>query len=180
MKISVCGSNRGLNSEIAIKAFEIGKKLANNSILVLTGAGNGYPYEAAKGAYSNDGKIFGVSPAKNKAEHTNKYNFPTDTFTKIEYTGLGIPGRNLPLVQEADAIIIISGQIGSLNEFTIAFHANKVIGILENSGGITDILKEIAKICDKNGEKENIVYSENPKELVELVLDKLKNNINKS
>ena len=78
------------------------------------------------------------------------------------------------MVNEADAIIIISGQIGSLNEFTIAFHYNKPIGILSDSGGITAILKEIAEICDKNGEKENVVYSENPKELVKLVLDKLK------
>ena len=78
------------------------------------------------------------------------------------------------MVNEADAIIIISGQIGSLNEFTIAFHYNKPIGILSNSGGITAILKEIAEICDKSGEKENVVYSSEPKELVKLVLDKLK------
>ena len=139
---------------------------------MLTGAGNGYPYEAAKGAFSNNGKVFGVSPAKNEEEHINKYNFPTDTFTKIEFTGLGVPGRNFPLVKEADAIVVISGQIGSLNEFTLAFHNSKVIGVLQNSGGITNILQEIATICDKNGEKENIVYSSDPKELVELVLDK--------
>ena len=172
MKIAVCGSNSALNKEIAKKAFEIGKEIAKNSILLLTGAGNGYPYEAAKGAFSNNGKVFGVSPAKNEEEHINKYNFPTDTFTKIEFTGLGVPGRNFPLVKEADAIVVISGQIGSLNEFTLAFHNSKVIGVLQNSGGITNILQEIATICDKNGEKENIVYSSDPKELVELVLDK--------
>jgi predicted Rossmann-fold nucleotide-binding protein len=104
----------------------------------------------------------------------NTYNFPTDAFTKIEYTGLGVPGRNFPLVKEADAIIIINGQIGSLNEFTIAFNDAKIIGILENSGGITDIIDKIAEICDKKGEKENIVYSSEPKELVTLVLNKLK------
>ena len=174
MKISVCGSNKGLDKDIAKKAFEIGKELAKNNILVLTGAGKGYPYEAAKGAFSNNGKVFGVSPAKNEEEHINNYNFPTDAFTKIEFTNLGIPGRNLPLVEEADAIIIISGQIGSLNEFTIAFHDSKVIGILEKSGGITNMLKDIAEICNKNGEKENIVYSSDPEKLVSLVLDKLR------
>ena len=174
MKIAVCGSSNSLNKEIAKKAFEIGKELAKNSVLILTGAGNGYPYEAAKGAFSNNGSVFGISPAKNEEEHVSKYSFPTGNFTEIEYTNLGIPGRNLPLVNEADAIIIISGQIGSLNEFTIAFHYNKPIGILSNSGGITAILKEIAEICDKNGEKENVVYSSNPKELVSMVSNKLK------
>ena len=93
-------------------------------------------------------------------------------FTKIEFTGLGVPGRNFPLVKEADAIIVISGQIGSLNEFTLAFHDAKVIGILENSEGISSLIKEIAETCDKNREKENIVYSPDPKELVELVINK--------
>ena len=174
MKIAVCGSSNSLDKNIAKKAFEIGKEIAKNNILLLTGAGNGYPYEAAKGTFSNKGKVFGVSPAKNEEEHMNTYNFPTDAFTKIEYTGLGVPGRNFPLVKEADAIIIINGQIGSLNEFTIAFNDAKVIGILENSGGITPILQEISKICNKKGESKNIVYSEDPKELVKLILDRLK------
>lgn len=172
MKIAVCGSNNALDNEILKKAFQIGEELAKNNVLVLTGAGNGYPYEAAKGTFSNNGKVFGVSPAKDEQDHKNTYNFPTDAFTKIEYTGLGVPGRNFPLVKEADAIIIISGQIGSLNEFTIAFNDTKIIGILENSGGITDIIKEIAEICDKRGEKENVVYSSDPKELVSLILNK--------
>lgn len=172
MKIAVCGSNNALDNEILKKAFQIGEELAKNNVLVLTGAGNGYPYEAAKGTFSNKGKVFGVSPAKDEQDHKNTYNFPTDAFTKIEYTNLGIPGRNFPLVKEADAIIIISGQIGSLNEFTIAFNDTKIIGILENSGGITDIIKEIAEICDKRGEKENVVYSSDPKELVSLILNK--------
>ncbi len=173
MKIAVCGSSSITDKETAKKAFEIGKELAVNNILMLTGAGNGYPYEAVKGASSVDGKVFGVSPAKNKEEHVAKYSFPTEGFTEIEYTNLGVPGRNYPLVKEADGIIIISGQTGSLNEFTIAFHYNKIIGVLENSGGITPLLQNIAEICDKRGESKNIVYSSEPKELVTLVLDKL-------
>ncbi len=174
MKIAVCGSSSITDKEIAKKAFEIGEEIAKNDILLLTGAGKGYPYETAKGAFSVDGKVFGVSPAKDEKDHIEKYSFPTQGFTEIEYTNLGVPGRNYPLVKEADAIIIISGQTGSLNEFTIAFHYNKVIGILENSRGITPLLPKIAEICDKRGESKNIVYSSEPKELVALVLDKLK------
>ncbi|MEK6869248.1 MAG: protein-(glutamine-N5) methyltransferase, release factor-specific, partial [Nanoarchaeota archaeon] len=63
MKITVCGSSKNSDKGIAGKSFEIGKELAKKNVLVLTGAGNGYPYEAAKGAFSNGGKVFGVSPA---------------------------------------------------------------------------------------------------------------------
>lgn len=172
MKIAICGSSRANDKEISKKAFEIGKALAEKDVLLLTGAGNGYPYEAAKGASSVNGNVFGVSPAGDEEEHIKKYSFPTENFTKIEYTNLGIPGRNFPLVAEADAVIIINGQIGTLNEFTIAFHYNKVIGILENSGGIIGMLPKIAEICDKRGESKNIVYSPEPKELVQLVINK--------
>ena len=172
MKIAICGSSINTNKDIDKKAYEIGKEIAKNNVLLLTGAGKGYPYEAAKGAFSNDGKVFGISPAKNEEEHINAYNFPNDAFTEIEYTGLGVPGRNFPLVQQADAVIIISGQIGSLNEFTIAFAQNKVIGILQDSGGITNLIDKIADVCNKTNEKENIVYSSDPKELVSKVLSK--------
>jgi len=57
MKIAVCGSNNASDKEIVKKAFEIGKEIATNNILLLTGAGDGYPYEAAKGAFSANGKV---------------------------------------------------------------------------------------------------------------------------
>jgi len=174
MKIAICGSSSITNEEIAKKAFEIGQEIAKSNILLLTGAGKGYPYEAVKGAASINGKVLGFSPAKNKEEHISRYSFPTENFTKIKCTGLGIPGRNFPLVNEADAIIVISGQTGTLNEFTIAFHENKPIGILADSGGIIGIIDQIVEICNKNNEKDNIVYSEDPKELVHLVINKLK------
>ena len=175
MKIAVCGSNSITDKGIAKKAFEIGREIAKNDILLLTGACYGYPYEAVKGAFSVNGKVFGISPANDEKEHIEKYSFPTGKFTKIKYTNLGIPGRNLPLVREADSIIIISGQTGSLNEFTIAFHYNKPIGILKNSGGIAGIIEKIAEICNKTNEKDNIVYSSDPKDLLQLVINKLKN-----
>lgn len=174
MKIAICGSSSITNKDIAAKAFEIGKEIAKNEFLLLTGAGNGYPYEAAKGAFSVEGKTFGVSPAKNEEDHVNKYNFPKDKFSEIEFTGIGIPGRNFPLVKEADAIIIISGQIGTLNEFSIAFHYGKPIGILVDSGGITELIEKISEICNKKDEKDKVVYSSDPNELVKLVLDKIK------
>ncbi|MBW2976843.1 hypothetical protein KY347_05345 [Candidatus Woesearchaeota archaeon] len=174
MKIAVCGSGFAADNKIAEKAFAVGKSIAERKALLLTGAGKGYPYEAVKGAFSVKGKAVGISPAKDEKEHTGKYFFPTEKFTEIKYTGLGIPQRNFPLVMEADAIIIISGQTGSLNEFTIAFHCSKVIGILENSGGITSVIRGIAEICNKNNEKEEVIYSSEPEKLVQMVIDKLK------
>ncbi|MBI2661188.1 hypothetical protein HYX09_02860 [Candidatus Woesearchaeota archaeon] len=86
----------------------------------------------------------------------------------MRYTGLGIPERNLPLVKGSDAVIIIAGQIGTLNEFTIAFQEKKRIGVLSGSGGITEMLGPIAETCDNEryNMKNKVIYSDNPKELV--------------
>jgi len=174
MKIAVCGSAaKGDDGKVLKKAFEIGKEIAKNKATVVTGATIGYSLEAAKGAVSENGKIIGISPAKDEEEHKEKYGFTTEYFTKIQYTGVGIPKRNYNLVEAADAVIIIGGQIGTLNEFTIAFVKNKIIGILEDSGGITEIIDKVAEICEKDNEGGDVVYSENPKELVGKIIDKL-------
>ena len=158
MKIAVCGASLPpFDKNILKKSYEIGREIAANKHTLRFGGCWGYPYEAAKGAFENNGKIIAISPAKNKEEHINNYKFPAKNFTEVDYTCLGIPGRNIPLVLNSDAIIIISGQIGTLNEFTIAFYHKKPIGILKGSGGITDIVEEIAKICGKVGEKDRIV-----------------------
>lgn len=167
MKIAVCGASLPpFDKNVLKKAYEIGKEIAVNNNILRFGGCWGYPYEAAKGAFENSGKVIAISPAKNREEHINQYNFPADNFTEIDYSGLGIPGRNVPLVMNSNAVIIISGQIGTLNEFTIAFHQKKAIGVLEGSGGITSIIKEIAEICRKVGEEDKIVYEKEPERLV--------------
>lgn len=167
MKIAICGASLPpFDKNIIKKAYEIGKEIAINGHVLRFGGCWGYPYEAAKGAFQNNGRVMAISPAKNKEEHVNNYKFPDNNFTEINYTGLGIPGRNLPLVNGSDAVIIISGQIGTLNEFTIAFYHKKPIGILEGSGGITTIAKEIAAICNTVGEKDKIVYEKEAKRLL--------------
>lgn len=167
MKIAVCGASLPpFDKTILKKAYEIGKEIGVNNNILRFGGCWGYPYEAAKGAFENKGKVMAISPGKDRQEHVTKYKFPTENITEIQYTGLGIPERNIPLVKDSDAVIIISGQIGTLNEFTLTFHQKKIIGVLEGSGGITKIIKEIAEICRKVGEEDKIVYSKKPLELV--------------
>ena len=167
MKIAICGSSLApFDKSVLGKSYEIGKEISINNHVLRFGGCWGYPYEAARGAFESNGKVHAISPAKNRDEHTLQYKFPIRNFTEIKYTGLGIPGRNMPLVIGSDAVIIISGQIGTLNEFTIAFYNSKPIGILKGSGGITSIVKEIADVCNKSGEKDNIAYEKEPKKLV--------------
>ncbi|MFH2028766.1 MAG: hypothetical protein ABIJ08_06515 [Nanoarchaeota archaeon] len=169
MKIAVCGSGNGNDSFILEKVKQIGMEIAKSGCILLVGGCRGYPYAALRGAFLANGKVIVYSPGKDQDDHEAKYGFPIDSGVDYVYTGLGIPERNTPLVKNADAVIIVDGSIGTLNEFTIAFHEKKKIGVLK-SGGITSLIPRIAEICDKNGEKDNIVYGEDARKLVKQII----------
>ncbi|MBW2980093.1 hypothetical protein KY360_01580 [Candidatus Woesearchaeota archaeon] len=172
MKVAVSGAGRddGIVPKIAEKAKELGKELAKQGHVLLTGGCGGYPKAAAQGALEENGKVVAYSPAKDEDEHKERYGFPMGIFTEVKYTGAGIPERNIPLVKDANAVIMIGGQTGTLNEFTLAFHEGKAIGVLKGSGGVTDLIPKIADVCDKIGEKDLVVYSDKPKELVKKLM----------
>ena len=166
MKIAICGSGKVIDDKTARKAYNLGKLIAERKYTLLMGGCKGYPYEAAKGCFENKGKVIAISPAKDIKEHKERYNFPIKNFTEIRYTGLGIPERNIPLIRSADIIIILDGKYGTLNEFTIAMHEKKKVGILK-TGKLAKLIPKIADVCDKNGEKDNIVYDKDEKKLIE-------------
>jgi len=170
LKIAVCGSGLGEDRETLEGSKEIGTAIAKSKNILLNGGCHGYPYAAARGSILENGKVICYSPANNKEEHIDRYGFPFEEKAEYIFTGKGIPGRNIPLVQNADAIIIIGGQIGTLNEFTIAFNKSKKIAILKNSSKMVDLLPSIAKACDKKGESRNIVYASDVKELIKKVI----------
>lgn len=148
MIFGVYGSTSINSQEIADKAREIGRQIAKNKDTLVTGGCPGFPYEAVIGATEFNGKCIAYSPAINSKEHIEKYNLPVKGFTKIDYISkdfihskndkICYKYRNILSVASVDVAIIISGRIGSMNEFTIAYDLGKLIGVLENSGGITN------------------------------------------
>lgn len=174
-KIGVMGSavessSAGKINSAAMKlAYELGREIARHNCVLINGACHGIPYEASKGAKENDGFVIGISPAKNLEEHIKKYRFPTENYDVIIFTGFGFKGRNVVNVTNCDAVIIVAGRIGTLNEFTIAYDEGQIIGVMEGSGGISDYIKRIIKIADKKtGAK--VLYDRNPHTLVKRLL----------
>lgn len=174
LKIGVMGSglekNENSVTEKAKKlAYDVGQEIARHNCILVNGACYGIPYLASKGAKESDGTVVGVSPAENLHEHVHKYKFPTDVYDIIFYTGFGFKGRNVVNVSNCDAIIVVSGQVGTLNEFTIAYDDGMIIGIMQGSGGIADFVDDIIKITNKKtGAK--LIYSKEPHELVKKVI----------
>lgn len=136
--------------------------------MVVTGDTTGIPYEAAKGAKKAGGFTVGISPAISYQEHVRKYKLPHRYTDFVMYTGMGYSGRNMLFIRSTDAVIFIAGRIGTLNEFTIAFEDKKPIGILADSGGVSEDLDHILTISKRG--RHNIVFESDPKILVEKVV----------
>ncbi len=121
-------------------AYQVGIEIARHNCVLVNGACRGIPYESSRGAKEADGFVMGVSPAGNLTEHVTKYKFPTDTYDLIVYTGFGFKGRNVVNVTNCDAVIIVGGHVGTLNEFTIAYDEGMVVGIMPRSAGTAHLV----------------------------------------
>lgn len=154
------------------KTKELGREIVKQGGVVVTGATTGVPYWAAIGAKEEGGISIGFSPAVSELAHIKTYHLPIDYYDIIVYTGFDYSGRNLILTRASDAVIIVCGRLGTLNEFTIAFEDKKPIGILTGTGGMADELEEIIKKGHRGPGK--IVYDGDPQKLVAKLVEMIK------
>ncbi|OIO45556.1 MAG: hypothetical protein COY72_00455 [Candidatus Nealsonbacteria bacterium CG_4_10_14_0_8_um_filter_35_10] len=173
-KIAVSGAARVSHCAKGVEKLskEVGREIARQKCILITGATTGVPYFSAQGCKEKGGFSVGFSPATSEAAHLKTYRLPIDAFDIIIYTGFDYSGRNLLMTNAADGVIIICGRMGTLNEFTTAFEDQKPIGVLEGSGGTADKIKIIATDHFRGVKK--IVYDRNPKKLVRKLIALIK------
>jgi uncharacterized protein (TIGR00725 family) len=155
------------------RAKELGREIARQGAVIVTGATTGFPLLAAMGAKEEHGISIGFSPAYSEMEHMEGYRLPTDYMDIIVYTGFGYTGRDLLLTRSADAVIIGPGRIGTIHEFTVAYEDGKPIGILRGDWDTDEVIEMIIAKSHKVNPK--IIFHEDAKELVRLVMEMAKN-----
>lgn len=166
--IAVIGkSNKDLGdppSPEALTAAElVGANIAGAGAILITGGLSGVMEAASRGAKRANGLVIGMLPGFTK-DDANKYVDVALT------TGMGWM-RNTLTVRAADAVIMISGGIGTLNELTIAYQDKPTV-ILEGTGGWSDRIREIAyrgKHLDESGSA-TLHFAGSPAEAVDLAL----------
>ncbi|MBX4205001.1 MAG: hypothetical protein KW788_02300 [Candidatus Doudnabacteria bacterium] len=174
-KIAVSGSALNNCAPGAFKkAYEVGRQIALQKAVLLTGATIGVPEWATRGAKAGRGLSIGLSPAASRLAHVKTYKLPTKYMDLIIYTGFDYSGRNMLMTKSADGVIMICGRIGTLNEFTTAFEDKRVIGVLTETGGEEQEIKTILKI-GKRGQK-RVIFDSDPKRLVSKVIKMIRAN----
>jgi uncharacterized protein (TIGR00725 family) len=171
-QIKICVSGAAETGHCGLGALdlakELGREIARQGAVLVTGATTGFPFWAAMGAKEEGGISIGISPAASEKEHVEVYKLPLDYMDLIIYTGFGYPGRDLLITRSSDAVICGCGRIGTIHEFTVAFEDQKPIGIFEGSWEMSAELEEI--IAKGHRPNAKIVHGPDPKKLVAEVI----------
>lgn len=177
-QFKICVSGAAETGHCGPNAMEMGKELgrqiAKQGAVLVTGATTGFPLWAAMGAKEAGGLSIGMSPASSEREHVELYGLPLDYLDLIVYTGFGFSGRNLLLTRSSDAVLIGCGRVGTINEFTIAFEDNKLTGVLDGEWPTGQILRDIMDKGQRHSER--VIFDKDPASLVARVIATLNQN----
>src|SRR5258706_9560717 len=142
-------------------AEEVGRLLAEWGAVVVSGGLSGVMEAVSRGAKSANGLVVGILPGFDKGD--------ANQFVDIAITtGMGWM-RNTLTVRAADAVIMISGGIGTLNELTVAYELKPTV-ILEGTGGWSSRIRDVA-YDGKHLEEAKIAelhFAETPEEAVDM------------
>lgn len=175
LKIGVMGgAGEGIPEAHLRKAFILGEEIARNECITITGACLGLPLQAALGSANLGGMVIGISPALSLDEHCYHYQSPTIGHDMLIFTGSGLMGREVVNIRSSDIVTIVGGSSGTLGELAIAYDEGKLIGVLTGTGGISDMVEEILRKCNKQTGA-RVVYDDDPRRLVKSLLQIYRN-----
>jgi uncharacterized protein (TIGR00725 family) len=120
--IGVIGSSTPTKKEYQL-AFRVGELIAEAQAVLICGGLGGVMEAACKGAKAKGGTTIGILPSLDISE-ANLW---------VDYsiaTGLG-QGRNMIIVNTAQALVAVSGGYGTLSEIAFALSAGKKVYGLE-------------------------------------------------
>ncbi len=171
LTIGVMGASGGaLSEESRQRAYRLGETIAARDVILITGGCPGLPYEAVRGAKARGGLVVGISPGLSIDEHQGKYRSPVEGFDVLVYTGSGLIGREITSIRSCDIVVIVGGRTGTLGELAIAYDEGRLIGVLTGTGGITVMVEDIIRLCQKDTGA-CVLYDDDPVRLVDRLIE---------
>lgn len=120
-RVAVIGGSRA-GRQALDTALEVGRLIARSGGVVVCGGLGGVMEAASRGAREEGGLVIGILPGGSGADANPWVDVPVAT-------GLGYT-RNALVVMNADAVIAVDGEYGTLSEIAYGLiHGKKVIGL---------------------------------------------------
>jgi uncharacterized protein (TIGR00725 family) len=121
IRIAVIGGSRPGRQALEV-AFEVGRLIARAGAVVVCGGLGGVMEAAGRGAREEGGLVIGILPGGSPADANPWVDVPIAT-------GLGYT-RNSLVVMNADAVVAVDGEYGTLSEIAYGkIHGKKVVGL---------------------------------------------------
>jgi uncharacterized protein (TIGR00725 family) len=116
----------GGRGEASDLAYSLGKLVAENEYLLLTGGGSGVMESASRGAAEMGGIVIGILPNE-KMNPIQGY--PNECVDVPIFTGMS-DARNSIIAKTCDVIVALSGGAGTLSEIALAIKSGTpVVGL---------------------------------------------------
>ena len=121
IRIAVIGGSRP-GRQAADAAFEVGRLIARAGAVVVCGGLGGVMEAACRGAREEGGLAIGILPGASPAD--------ANPWVDVAVaTGMGYT-RNALVVMNADAVVAVDGEYGTLSEIAYGkIHGKKVVGL---------------------------------------------------
>lgn len=124
-QIAVIGSgNCRQDSEVALLAEEVGRRLAGAGVKVVCGGLGGVMEAASRGSAAAGGEVIGIVPGAS-VEDANPH------CTHVIAAAIGY-ARNLAVVASGDAVIAVGGEWGTLSEIGHARNLGRTVVALRS------------------------------------------------
>lgn len=145
-------------------AEELGREIAKNDAILITGGKGGIMKSACKGAKNKEGVTVGFVKGKER--------LTSNDFTDIEIvSGMEGCGEETMLVLSCDGIIALGGGAGTLQELAIAYRNQKPVVVLDTKYGWSSKLAN-TYLDDRKNIK--LIRTKTPDEAVRLLLKLIK------
>ena len=122
-----------VSTEVYQTAREVGQTIAEAGALLITGGLGGVMEAASQGAKEKGGMVIGILPGFSRQDANPYVDIPI-------VTGLG-DGRNMLIVQTAQALIALPGEYGTLSEIALGLKIGRPVVSLGSWEISPDILK---------------------------------------
>ncbi|MDX6624989.1 MAG: hypothetical protein QOE75_2921 [Solirubrobacterales bacterium] len=124
-QVAVIGSGRcEVGSEPWLLAEEVGRRLAEAGVAIVTGGLHGVMEAACRGAAGAGGTVIGIVPGS-AIEEANPF------CTHVVASGIG-HARNLAVVSSGDVVIAVTGEWGTLSEIGHARVVGRTVVTLQS------------------------------------------------
>lgn len=143
--VGVMGPGNGATKKEVNDAYKLGKLIAEQGWVLLTGGRNmGVMDAASKGAKDADGLVVGVLPSENRNGMSQFIDIPI-------CTGMGSARNNINVLT-SDVVIACGTGAGTTSEIMLALKAEKPLVLLNPSTNVPHLINELNYSLPPNAE----------------------------